>query len=54
MEITLDLLLKGKPTIIKEKEFLPTAEYVEFIKEMSRLLQNFIINVTLTIPTYFD
>jgi hypothetical protein len=48
MEITLDLLLKGKPTIIKEKEFLPTAEYVsEFIKEMSRFTAEFIINVTL-------
>ena len=48
MEITLDLLLKGKPTIIKEKEFLPTTEYVgEFIKEMSRFTADFIINVTL-------
>lgn len=48
MEITLDLLLKGKPTIIKEKEFLPTAEYVgEFIKEMTRFTADFIINVTL-------
>ena len=48
MEITLDLLLKGKPTIIKEKEFLPTAEYVgEFIKEMTQFTTDFIINVTL-------
>lgn len=48
MEITLDLLLKGKPTIIKEREFLPTKDYVdEFIKEMSKFTDKFIINVTL-------
>ena len=48
MEITLDLLLKGKPTIIKEREFLPTKEYVgEFIKVMSNFTDNFVVNVTL-------
>lgn len=48
MEITLDLLLKGKPTIIKEREFLPTKEYVgEFIKIMSNFTDNFVVNVTL-------
>lgn len=48
MEITLDLLLKGKPTVIKGKEFLPTKDYVEeFIKQMSKFTSNFIVNVTL-------
>lgn len=48
MEITLDLLLKGKPTVIKGREFLPTKDYVgAFIDEMSKLTKDFIINVTL-------
>lgn len=48
MEITLDLLFKGKPTIIKERTFLPTAEYVgEFVDTMSKFTDKFIINVAL-------
>ena len=35
MEITKTLLLNGKPTLIKDKEYLATKEYVEpFLKEM--------------------
>lgn len=48
MEITLDLLFKGKPTIIKEKTFLPTEEYVkEFVETMSKFTDKFIVNVAL-------
>lgn len=48
MEITLDLLLKGKPTIIKDQEFLPTKDYVgDFVTEMLKFTDNFIVNVTL-------
>ena len=48
MEITLDLLFKGKPTVIKDKEFLSTKEYVSsFLKEMAKFTDKFIINVTL-------
>jgi len=48
MEITLDLLLKGKATVIKGREFLPTKDYVEeFIKTMSKFTDKFIVNVTL-------
>jgi hypothetical protein len=48
MEITLDLLLKGKPTIIKEKTFLSTKEYVgEFIDLMRKFTDKFIVNVAL-------
>lgn len=48
MEITLDLLLKGKPTIIKGREFLSTKDYVEgFIQEMSKFTKKFIVNVSL-------
>lgn len=48
MEITLELLLKGKPTIIKDKTFLPTKDYVgEFIEEMSKFTNKFIVNVAL-------
>ena len=35
MEITIELLLKGKSTIIKDKEFLSTSDYVKpFLDEM--------------------
>lgn len=48
MEITKSLLLNGKPTLIKDKEYLSTREYVEpFLNEMSKYTDNFIINVTL-------
>jgi len=46
MEITLDALFYGKPTIIKDKEFLSTKDYTEpFIKEMEKFTNKFIINV---------
>lgn len=46
MEITTDLLLQGKPTVIKGKEYLPTADYVEpFLDEMSKFTDNFIVKV---------
>ena len=46
MEITLDALFYGKATIIKNKEYLSTKDYVEdFIKEMSKYTNKFIINV---------
>lgn len=46
MEITKDLLLEGKSTIIKNKNYLSTKEYVEpFFDEMSKFTNNFIIRV---------
>ena len=46
MEITQDLLMKGKPTIIKGKEYLPTKDYVgPFFDQMSQFTDNFIIKV---------
>ena len=46
MEITTDLLLQGKPTVIKGKEYLPTADYVgPFLDEMSKFTDNFIVKV---------
>ena len=46
MEITQDLLLKGKPTIIKGREYLPTADYVgPFFDEMSKFTDKFIVQV---------
>lgn len=48
MEITIDLLLKGKSTIIKDKKFLSTSEYVKpFLDEMKKFTNNFIVNVVL-------
>lgn len=46
MEITLSKLLEGKATIIKDREFLQTKEYVSpFIEEMSKFTDDFIIKV---------
>lgn len=46
MEITVDELLLGKPTMIKNKEFFPTKAYVEpFLDRMSKLTDNFIVQV---------
>lgn len=46
MEITPELLLKGKPTIIKGKEYLPTADYVQpFFDEMAKFTDKFIVKV---------
>ena len=48
MEITLNALLECKPTIIREKEYFATKEYVQpFIDEMSKFTKDFIINVQL-------
>lgn len=48
MEITIELLLKGKSTIIKDKEFLATSDYVKpFLDEMKKFTNNFIVNVVL-------
>lgn len=44
MEITVDELLAGKSTIIKNKEFFPTKQYVEpFLDKMSKYTDEFII-----------
>lgn len=46
MEITVPELLKGKPTIIKNKEFFPTKTYVEpFLDRMSKFTDDFRIQV---------
>ena len=46
MEIDKNLLLEGKSTIIKNKNYLSTKEYVEpFFDEMSKFTDNFIIRV---------
>ena len=48
MEITIDELLKGKGTKIKNKEYLPTASYVEpFLDRMSKYTDDFIVKVKL-------
>ena len=48
MEISIDQLLSGKATQIKNKEYYETARYVEpFLEKMSKLTDNFIINVKL-------
>lgn len=44
MEITLDELLEGKGTIIKNKEYFPSKQYVEpFINKMSQFTDDFIV-----------
>ena len=46
MEITIGKLLEGKSTIIKDKEYLATAEYVTpFLKIMSRFTKDFYCKV---------
>ena len=48
MEVTLSALLEGKPTIIREKEYFATKEYVQpFIDEMSKFTKEFVVNVQL-------
>ena len=48
MEITLNALLEGKPTIIREKEYFATKDYVQpFIDEMSKFTKEFVVNVQL-------
>lgn len=47
-QTTLDELLKGKATIIKNKEFFPTRNYVEpFVERMSKFTDNFNVQVKL-------
>lgn len=44
MEISLDQLLKGKATKIKDKEYFSTEQYViPFLERMARLTDEFII-----------
>lgn len=46
MEITLDYLAKGKPTVIKDKPYFKTSEYVDpFIDQMSKFTNKFIVQV---------
>ncbi len=48
MEITLNKLLEGKATKIKNKDYLATRDYVEpFIDKMSKFTDNFICQVKL-------
>lgn len=48
MDITLNELLKGKATIIKGKNYLPTAGYVEpFLERLSKFTDDFRIHVQL-------
>ena len=48
MEITLDALSLGKPTVIKEKQFLSTDDYTQwFIRSMSKYTNRFIVKVQL-------
>ena len=48
MEITLSALLEGKPTIIREKEYFATKDYIQpFIDEMSKFTKDFVVNVQL-------
>lgn len=48
MEITVQELLKGKSTIIKNKEFFPTKTYVEpFLEKMSAFTDDFRVQVKL-------
>lgn len=46
MELTVSELLKGKPTIIKNKEYFPVKTYVEpFLERMSKFTSDFRIQV---------
>lgn len=46
--MTIEELLKGKATTIKDKEFLPTRAYVEpFLERMSKFTDEFIVEVKL-------
>ena len=48
MEITLNALLEGKPTIIREKEYFATKDYIQpFIDDMSKFTKEFVVNVQL-------
>ena len=46
MELTIDDLIKGKSTLIKNKEYYPTRNYVEpFVEKMSKFTDDFRIKV---------
>ena len=48
MDITIEEVLRGKPCLIKNKEFLPTKHYVEpFLNKMSSITNDFIVKVKL-------
>lgn len=48
MEITIDQLLQGKQTRIKDKDYFPTRAYVEpFLEKMSKLTNDFRVKVEL-------
>lgn len=48
MEITVEELLKGKPTVIKGKNYYPTSGYVEpFLERMSKYTDDFRVQVQL-------
>ena len=48
MDIELDQLLKGKPTIIKGKNYFPTAGYVEpFLERLYKYTDDFRVHVQL-------
>ena len=48
MELTLEEVLKGKATRIKDKDYFPTAAYVEpFIERMSKYTSDFRIQAKL-------
>lgn len=48
MDIKLDELLAGKATVIKNKEYLPTAAYVEpFLDRLQRITNDFRVHVQL-------
>lgn len=48
MEITLQTLLEGKSTVIKDNGFLSTKEYVTpFLNAMRKFTNKFIVNVEL-------
>ena len=48
MEVTLDELLRGKATIIKNKEYFSTEQYITpFLERMSKFTNDFKIQVKL-------
>ena len=48
MDITIDELLKGKPTVIKGKNYFGTAAYVEpFLERLHNLTDDFRVHVQL-------
>lgn len=48
MDITIEQLLKGKPTIIRGKNYYPTSGYVEpFLNRLSKLTDDFRVHVKL-------